>query len=268
MTSPALAAGEFFGARFRSVATSGFKVDLRLATLPPEEVLSHSHDDAHFVLALDGGYRSLAHDPLTPRGQAFGPGALVWNPAGVEHRDCFDVAGGRFLSVSFAPPPGARRGGPSRARGAVEGVARRLVGAVARYSAGDEMAIEGLALDLVSGVHDAGELREDPAPDWLWRACQAIGDLSSRPGLEVRSIAEVVGVHPVSLARRYRRHFGRSPANAIRQARADRAAGLVARGQDLAAAAAENGYADQSHMTRDFLALYGVTPSRYRAIFS
>ena len=268
MTSPALAAGEFFGARFRSVATSGFKVDLRLATLPPEQVLSHSHDDAHFVLALDGGYRSLAHDPMTPADQAFGPGALVWNPAGVEHRDCFDVAGGRFLSVSFAPPPDARRGDPARLRGAAEGLARRLVGAAARFSAGDEMRIEGLALDLAAGVHDAAELHEDPAPDWLWRACQAIGDLSSRPGLEVRSIAETVGVHPVSLARRYRRHFGRSPAHAIRQARADRCAGLVARGQDLAAVAAESGYADQSHMTRDFLALYGVTPSRYRAIFS
>lgn len=268
MTSATLAAGEFFGARFRSVATSGFKVDLRLATLPPEQVLSHSHDDAHFLLALDGGYRSLAHDPLTPRDQAFGPGALIWNPAGVEHRDCFDEAGGRFLSVSFAAPPGAPRGEPIRLRGGVEGVARRLVGAVALYSTGDAIAIEGLALDLAAGVHDADVLEEDPAPDWLWRACQAIGDLSAQPGLEVRAVAEAVGVHPVSLARRYRRHFGRSPAQAIRLARADRAAGGMARGRDLAAVASECGYADQSHMTRDFLAFYGLTPARYRAIFS
>ena len=263
----ALAAGEFFGSRFRSVASSGFRIDLRVATLPPDQVHSHSHDDAHFVLALDGGYRSLAHDPGTPKGDAFGPGALVWNPAGVEHRDCFDIAGGRFLSVSFAPPPDARRGDPVRLFGAAEGLARRLVGATAGFTAGDELTIEGLALELAASVHDASELQEDPAPEWVRLAHDVIGDLSGTPGLEVRTVADAVGVHAVSLARRYRRHFGRSPATAIRQARADRAAGLVEQGRDLATVAATVGYSDQSHMTREFVAFYGLTPARYRAIF-
>lgn len=267
MTSTSLASGQFFGSRFRSVTAAGFRVDLRVATLPPEAVQTHSHEDAHFVMALDGGYRSLAHDPGTPPGEAFGPGALVWNPAGVEHRDCFDVAGGRFLSVSFEPPPSARHGDPRRLFGTVEGIARRLVGATAGFVAGDALKIEGLALDLASGVHDALLLQDDPAPGWIRQAREVIGDLSSEPGLEVRTVAEVVGVHPVSLARRYRRHFGHSPATAIRQARADRAAGRVGHGEDLAAVADDVGYSDQSHMTREFVALYGVTPGRYRAIF-
>ena len=263
-----LPSGGFLGARSRGLSVSGFQIDLRVATLPPEEVTTHSHEDAHFVLALDGGYRSLAHDPCTPADQAFGPGALVWNPPGVEHRDCFDFAGGRFLAVSFVPPVAVRRGEPVRLRGASEAAARRLVGATARFSSGDELRVEGLALDLTSGVHDPVELAENPAPGWLWRAQQAIGDLSSRPGLEVKTIAEAVGVHPVSLARRYRRHFAHSPATAIRRARGDRAAGLVARGEDLATIATCAGYADQSHMTREFVAIFGVTPGQYRAIFS
>jgi len=267
MTPTALAAGEFFGSRFRTVSLACFQVDLRVATLPPEEVQTHSHDDAHFVLALDGGYRSLAHDPGTPVGGAFRPGALVWNPAGVEHRDCFDVAGGRFLSISFAPPPGAPRGDPRRLFGAVEGVARRLVGAVAGFTPGDEVIVEGLALDLAVSVSEDLDLRDDPAPAWIWQAHEMIGDLSSSPGLEVRAVADALGVHAVSLARRYRRHFGKSPATAIRQARADRAAGQVAGGSDLAMVAAGAGYADQSHMTREFTAFYGLSPARYRAIF-
>lgn len=267
MTSTTLSAGQFFGARFRSVSSSGFRIDLRVATLPPEEVQTHSHDDAHFVLALDGGYRSLAHDVGTTPGAAFGPGTLIWNPGGVEHRDCFDEAGGRFLSVSFAPPQGARRGDPTRLFGAAEGVARRLVGATAGFAPGDELMVEGLALELATSVHDAVELLEDPAPDWVRLAHEVIGDLSSTPGLEVRTVADAVGVHAVSLARRYRRHFGRSPATAIRQARADRAAGLVGKGWDLAGIASSVGYSDQSHMTREFIAFYGLTPARYRAIF-
>lgn len=267
MASPSLSPGEFLGAQARGVRAHGYKVDLRIATLPPEQVHLHSHEDAHFVLALDAGYRSLAHDPLTPRDQAFGPGALVWNPAGVEHRDCFDEAGGRFLSLSFMPPSGARLGDPLRLRGAAEGVVRRLVGATARFLAGDEMIIEGLALDLAGAVLSPDELDEDPAPEWLWRASEIIADMGAHPGIEVRSIAAEVGVHPVSLARRYRRHYGQSPAAAIRQARADRAAGLMAGGADLAALAAATGYADQSHMTRDFTSIYGLSPARYRALF-
>lgn len=235
--------------------------------MPPEEVHAHSHEDAHFVLAMDAGYRSVAHDPMTPRNQAFGPGALVWHPAGVEHRDCFDVAGGRFLSVSFMPPAGGRHGDPVRLRGAAEVVVRRLVGATARFTMGDEIIVEGLALDLAASVLSPEELDEDPAPEWLQRAREIIHDMAAQPGMEVRSIAAEVGVHPVSLARRYRRHFRQSPAAAIRQARADRAAGLIARGTDLASLADQTGYADQSHMTRDFTCIYGLTPARYRALF-
>lgn len=269
MARPHLPPDDFFGAAARTIKAGGFRVGLWIASRPPEAVEGHAHDDAHFILALDDGYRSLAHDPLTPRDAAFGPGALVWNPAGVEHRDCFDVAGGRFLSVSFDPPKGARQGHPMRLRGAgAQGAARRLVGVAARFATGDAVVMESLTLDLASAVLSPGELEEDPAPEWLERAHDVLHDLADRPGLEVAAVARMVGVHPVSLARRYRRHFGCSPAAAIRRARADRAAGQIARGRNLAEAAVGAGYADQSHLTREFGLIYGLTPARYRALFA
>ena len=70
------------------------------------------------------------------------------------------------------------------------------------------------------------------------------------------------------LARRYRRHFGQTPGAAIRQMRADRASERVGRGGDLAGVAADAGYADQSHMTREFLTIFGMTPGQYRGAFS
>ena len=269
MARPNLPSGDFFGAASRTVEAGGFRVGLWIASRPPEGVELHAHDDAHFVLALDGGYRSLAHDPLTPRDAAFGPGALVWNPPGVEHRDCFDVAGGRFLSISFDPPKGAGRGDPMRLRGALaEGAARRLVGVAGRFAKGDAVVREGLTLDLAAAVLSPVDLAEDPAPEWLLRAHEVLHDLADQPGLEVATIAELVGVHPVSLARRYRRHFGRSPSAAIRAVRADRAAAQMAHGRDLAELALGVGYADQSHLTREFGAIYGLTPARYRALFA
>lgn len=263
-----LASGRFFGDRSLTVSAGGFRAGLWRATVPAEQVQPHVHEDAHFILALDAGYHSLAHDPSTPEGQGLAAGALIWNPPGVEHRDHFSITGGRFLSLSFAPPPAMPQDQPIRLRQAIaETAARLMVGQLAHSVNGAELLIEGLALDMAGSVLAAHTLGEDPAPEWLELAAQALGDLASRPGLEVRDIAGMIGVHPVSLARRYRRHFGCSPVQAIRRHRADRAIARLRRCSDLAEVAHTEGYADQSHMTREFRAIFGLTPAQYRQLF-
>lgn len=47
------------------------------------------------------------------------------------------------------------------------------------------------------------------------------------------------------------------------QRRASRARDLIRSGSPLAAAAFESGYADQSHMTRDFRRRYGLNPAAF-----
>ncbi len=247
----------------RSISAGGFEVDLRVATLPPEAVEEHSHDAAHFILPLADGYRSLARDPLTGR-TVFGAGSAIYNPPGVVHRDCFDVAGGLFLSVSV---PTSLPGGlehPSVLRGPAETAMRRLVGLSLSAGGGDGLLVEDLALTLTGAVAGAS----DPcrhAPDWLALAAEIVADLSTTPGLEIREIAARVDVHPVHLARAWRRHLGQSPGTAIRHRRADRAAAHMARGESLAEVAASAGYADQSHMTREYVRIFGVTPGAFRA---
>jgi AraC family transcriptional regulator len=255
-----LAYGVFLGSLSRSVEAGGFQIDLRTATLPPEAVEEHSHDEGHFIFTLADGYRSLAS------GEALRRGALIYNPPGVEHRDCFDIAGGGFLAISTPtlPPSGCE---PKLLASAAAGrLARRLVGTCIRAPSGAALAAESLALDLATCV-TAEDDASTFAPDWLLRAEEAIGDLCCTAGLEVRAIAAAAGVHPVHLARRYRRHFGQSPGAAIRQRRADAAAALLAAGVDPVQAAQEAGYADQSHLTRAFLAAFAVTPARYRQAF-
>lgn len=273
MTAPSppsrLQSGAFIGSRSLSVETGGFKIGLWRAALPPEGVHEHVHEDAHFVLTLDDGYHSLARDRETPRGQAFRAGSLIWNPPGVEHRDSFERPGGRFLSVSFMPPADAPRDHPLRLDHArAERAARLLVGRTARFGEGDGVAVEALALDMASAALEGSATRDGPPPPWLFRARQAIEDLAVHPGLEVRDVARSVGVHPVTLARRYRRHFGHSPGDAIRRARINRAISALTRGARLTDLAAQAGYADQSHLTREFGAAYGLSPARFRALFS
>jgi len=81
-----------------------------------------------------------------------------------------------------------------------------------------------------------------------------VDQLAALSGLSVRALqrlfAEYVGVGPKWVMRRARLHEAAE--------RADR--GDVA---DWAAVAADLGYADQAHMTREFTALIGVPPTRY-----
>ena len=255
--------GQFLGDLNRSVSAGGFEVDLRVATLPPEAVEEHSHDAAHFILPLADGYRSLARDPLGSR-TVFGAGSAIYNPPGVVHRDCFDVAGGLFLSVSVPADLPGTLDHPALLRGPAEMTMRRLVGLSLSAREGDNLLVEDVALTLTGAVTAEG----DPcrhAPDWLAVAVEIVADLSTSPGLEIREIAARVAVHPVHLARAWRRHLRQSPGTAIRHRRADQAAMQVARGGSLAEVAANAGYADQSHMTREYVRIFGLTPGAFRA---
>lgn len=70
-----------------------------------------------------------------------------------------------------------------------------------------------------------------------------------------------------TLQRMTHRHVGLSPAAMIRRRRLQEAARRVREqpGTDLASLAAELGYADHAHLTRDFRAVLGVAPRVYRS---
>lgn len=259
-----LSHGQFLGEINRSVTAGGFRVDLRVASLPPEAVAEHSHDTAHFILPLADGYRSLARDPLDRSRTLFRAGSALYNPPGVVHRDCYDVAGGLFLSVSAPADLPTRLGHPALLRGEAETAMRQMVGLSLRGAAADPLAVEDAALTLSGAVSDPDD-GSAHAPGWLMRAAEIVADLARAPGLTIRALAAEVGVHPVHLARAWKRHLGRSPGDAIRLRRADHATDCLIRRQDLAETAALAGYADQSHMTREYVRVFGVTPGAFRA---
>ncbi len=74
------------------------------------------------------------------------------------------------------------------------------------------------------------------------------------------------GLGRYALARHFRACLGTSPHRYHGQRRLERARALMTEGQTLAEAAASCGFADQSHMTRQFKQTYGVTPGRWLAM--
>ncbi len=80
------------------------------------------------------------------------------------------------------------------------------------------------------------------------------------------TLEEVAGIDRFTIARHFRWAFGTSPDRYRTLRRLARARAAIESGRSLAEAAAEAGFADQSHLTRQFKRAYGLTPGRWMAL--
>jgi AraC-like DNA-binding protein len=88
----------------------------------------------------------------------------------------------------------------------------------------------------------------------------------AREHTRAATLEEIAGTDRYTIARHFRRAFGTSPDRYRTLRRLALARAGIESGQSLAQAAAEAGFADQSHMTRQFKRTYGLTPARWMAL--
>ena len=131
------------------------------------------------------------------------------------------------------------------------------------------LAVEGLALEMLAEVSRCQiKLSDRKPPQWLVQALDLLRERFSER-LTVAQIATSVGVHPVHLARGFRRFRRCSIGEHIRQLRIERACHeLCNTDTSLAAIASAAGFSDQSHFSRTFKRFMEMTPAQYRAAFS
>jgi AraC-like DNA-binding protein len=79
-------------------------------------------------------------------------------------------------------------------------------------------------------------------------------------------LERVTGLDRYALARHFRIRLGTSPYRYLTMRRLDRVKSAVVSGHSLADAAFMSGFADQSHMTRQFKQAFGLTPGHWHAI--
>lgn len=82
--------------------------------------------------------------------------------------------------------------------------------------------------------------------------------------VSLEDAARVAGLSPFHFLRVFGQAQGLTPHRFLVQCRVRRAQDLLARGLSPAQAALEAGFADQSHLTRHFKSLVGLTPAAYR----
>ncbi|MCV0333009.1 helix-turn-helix domain-containing protein [Microbacterium sp.] len=135
----------------------------------------------------------------------------------------------------------------------------------------------------VADAMEAGEGRRERAVEavsrWLEKRVGPVGEparqanaaievlMGDGAALTTEEAATRLAVSVRTLQRMTHRHVGLSPAAMIRRRRLQEAAQRVRDepGVDLASIAAELGYADHAHLTRDFQAVLGIAPRVYRS---
>jgi AraC family transcriptional regulator len=101
-------------------------------------------------------------------------------------------------------------------------------------------------------------------PSWWPRALELL-EVDVVRSISASEVARTVGVHPVHLARVCRRQLGCTLHEHLRRRRVLAAWRACERGDEsLAAIAARVGFADQSHMTRAFASVLGISPARLK----
>jgi len=237
---------------------------------PATIVSQHTHLHPYFSILLHGSYRE------TYRGgtRECQPATVLLHPAGEVHEDRFLGRGGRVFRFeivdnrSLLHAVSQLTATPDLHTGKLRCFAARLYRECRSRDDFSPLVAESLALEIIGDAARDGTLRDQSGiPRWFARATDLLHEALPE-GLTVARIARIVGVHPVHLARVFRRRYGCSIGEYARNWRVEVASyQLATTTRPVAEVAAIVGFADQSHLCRTFKAVSGLTPNEFRAIF-
>ncbi|WP_412068943.1 helix-turn-helix domain-containing protein [Rubrivirga sp. IMCC43871] len=220
----------------------------------------HVDGRARISVVLRGGLREE-----TRRGdETATASSVVVKPADARHQNLFGPVGARLLSVDLAPAhlDGALGGWRWLHAGPTAAAALRLARAV--HERPEEAADDLWAL--LAAVLPPPSREPTAVAPWLAQARERMDD-EPTAAPSVAALAADADVHPVSLARAFRRAFGVAPTTYRRRLRVRVAADLLASTDAPAAhVALDAGFADQSHLCRELRAELGLTPGQLRAL--
>jgi len=222
--------------------------DLRGQAPHTQAILPHPNVNLAFEVSGAGIYgvdTRLFSRTLSGAGRAFG---VKFRPGGF--RPFWQAP---ISQLTDRVVPAARVFGPR-----AEPARQAIVTGFASDDPGDD-AMVGHAETLLATVR----AEPDPAAE---QAAGLVARIADDPALRrVDELSALSGLTARSLQRLFADYVGVSPKWVMRRARLHEAAQRADDGEplDWAALAADLGYADQAHLTRDFTVTLGVSPARY-----
>ena len=255
------------GDRLHTVKAGPFRVST--ATFAPGfSIDSHYHEWGCVSTLLDGRFEQRFPGKIVD----CGPGTVLAKPPAERHTDRWFDGWSRHLIIEIDPSRHEELG-PTR------GVAEEVlhvdgVGAEAlAWAAVHEMreadsvsalAVEGIALQLLARVRRRMNRVESACPAWLDTVTDFLND-NFAESMSLTELALIAGVHRDHLSRVFAKVHGMSIGEYVRRRRVAAAAALLAGSTErISTIALSTGFSDQSHLTRVFKRITGVTPALFR----
>jgi AraC family transcriptional regulator len=257
------------GEKIRSVQAGGFTLT-ETAHPPGRRLARHAHERANLAFVLGGSFSEI----LDRRQIECTAQDLLIKPAGEAHANRYGPEGMRCLLVEY-PPEWLESLGPAAGfcgqvrhvrGGAAPVLALRLYRELGISDGAAPLAIEGLILEITADLARRTALAGEASPPrWLRQARDLLHARFSE-SLNFSEVAGTMGVHPVHLAREFRRHFRCTPGEYVRRLRVESAARALSHSDaPLAQIGLAAGFSHQAHFCRVFKRHTGMTPSEFRS---
>ena len=222
-------------------------------------------------MQLQGDYREQYGHEL----KQFGPFTIAFRPAGISHQDEIGPRGVRLFEVEIQPIWQNRL---AECSGALDTACEDCHGGELLWlgiklylescnPSVDDLYSESLLSELVAKAGRLPRERAKAAPSWLARVVERLNSQYCER-LTLKDLSQDAGVHPVHLSRMFRKCVGEGIGEYVHRRRIQAACKkLSAPNGCLAEIAIDAGFADQSHFTRAFRRVTGISPGAFRARF-
>jgi AraC family transcriptional regulator len=263
--------GHYCGKVLKRTEVAGLRL-LESAYGPNVKLPRHSHASACFSVLLKG----TITETYSKRSLEWKPFSFGFNLPDEEHKTSIHGIGAHFLIIEVAPEWLERARDYSAVfdkstvieGGILTSLGARLHKEVQQPDDISPIAIEGIVLEMMAETsRERTKLfAENRRPRWLERARELI-EARFTESLSLAAIADSVGVHPVHLARVFRKHYRHTIGDYQRNLRVQFACHEITTSDaPFSEIALSAGFYDQGHLSKIFKRHTGMTPAQYRAV--
>jgi AraC family transcriptional regulator len=226
----------------------------------------HSHPHPAMTLVLAGGFI----EELSGYEHVCRPMSVIAKPAGAVHANRYSSLGSWSFILECVGAgeifAGFDRCGPQIGFVSLVPILLELHRACREQAPERAVLVEELSLEVIHQSANLPRRGDSQPPRWLRRIEAMVREGSNRP-LRLSQLGEEAGVHPVYLARVFRRCLGRSVGSYMLHCRLEQSMTRLAASSDsLSRIALEAGFSDQPCFTRLFKREVGKTPARFRKL--
>lgn len=265
---PMLRPGSFYGTVLKAVEAPG----LKLAEVKYHSGLKtprHCHERALLVISLQGMSTQLyGNEPNTCM-----PWTVAFHPPREIHWDHFHAPGVRDLNIEIEPSRLSTLRNHSEfvdhafasSSFGPRWLATKIYREFLHFDELSPLAIEGLVIELLVEVSRRQARKTPNPPAWLKKAREIVR-IRFAERVTLAELSSAVCVHPVHLAREFRRFFHCTVGQEMRRLRIEFACReLVSGNRPLNEVALMAGFSDQSHFGKTFKNTTGMTPLQFQA---